>query len=91
MRLFIAINLEDGMKDGVLAVRREMERRGVRGNFTKEENLHLTLAFIGEYPDPDAVADVMESVPFTACLSSTTRTATSAPTSASSGSTSSPL
>lgn len=67
MRLFISINLDDEMCDAVLAVRREMERRGVRGNFTSRENLHLTLAFIGEYPDPDAVADVMESVPFTPC------------------------
>ena len=67
MRLFISINLDDEMCDAVLAVRREMERRGVRGNFTRRENLHLTLAFIGEYPDPDAVADVMESVPFTPC------------------------
>lgn len=67
MRLFISINLDDEMCDAVLAVRREIERRGVRGNFTRRENLHLTLAFIGEYPDPDAVADVMKSVPFTPC------------------------
>ena len=29
------------------------------------ENLHLTLAFIGEYPNPDDVLDVLEQVPFT--------------------------
>ena len=62
MRLFISINLDDHMCDAVSAVRRDMERLGVRGNFTRRENLHLTLAFIGEYPDPDHVADVMESV-----------------------------
>ena len=67
MRLFISINLDDHMCDAVSAVRRDMERLGVRGNFTRRENLHLTLAFIGEYPDPDHVADVMESVTFTPC------------------------
>ena len=28
------------------------------------ENLHLTLAFIGEYPDPNAVLEAMEKVSF---------------------------
>ncbi len=37
---------------------------GIRGNWTKEENLHLTLAFIGEYPDPDRVMEILESVSF---------------------------
>ena len=65
MRLFIAINLSDAMKNALIRAQNEMYDHGVRGNFTKEENLHLTLAFIGEYPDPGAVLDALENVSFT--------------------------
>ena len=64
MRLFIAIELSDGMKDALTRIQSDMRRRGVRGNYTNVENLHLTLAFIGEYPDPDPVLDAMETVKF---------------------------
>ena len=64
MRLFIAIQLDKNIKDALRGVQNELRRRGVEGNYTRPENLHLTLAFIGDYPDPDAVLDVMESVCF---------------------------
>lgn len=64
MRLFIAINLSDAMKDALINTQCEMYDRGVRGNYTKEENLHLTLAFIGEYSDPQFVMDALEAVSF---------------------------
>jgi len=62
MRLFIAIQLNDEMKDALVRIQDAMKRQGVTGNFTKRENLHLTLAFIGEYPDPEDVRDAMEQV-----------------------------
>ena len=65
MRLFIAINLSDAMKDALINTQNEMYERGVRGNYTREENLHLTLAFIGEYPNPEPVLDALSSVSFT--------------------------
>lgn len=65
MRLFIAINLSPEMQNALTDAQRAMYHRGVRGNFTPEENLHLTLAFIGEYPDADAVMDALSSVTFT--------------------------
>ena len=55
MRLFIAIALSDEMRDALQYVQKQMKSRGVTGNYTPAENMHLTLAFIGEYPDPDAV------------------------------------
>ena len=64
MRLFVAILLSDEMKAALCATQREMSRRGVRGNFTPEENLHLTLAFIGEYPDAEAVMEALSAVDF---------------------------
>ena len=64
MRLFIAVRLSDGIRDSLSAIQRELRDHGVRGNYTKIENLHLTLAFIGEYSDPAFVLEVMRSVPF---------------------------
>ena len=55
MRLFIAISLSPEMKDALNQVQRQMKAQHVSGNYTPVENMHLTLAFIGEYPDPDAV------------------------------------
>lgn len=64
MRLFVAILLSDEMKDELICAQNEMYDRGVRGNYTLEENLHLTLAFIGEYPDAAPVMDALSAVSF---------------------------
>ena len=64
MRLFVAIPLGEAMRDAVCEAQAAFRRAGVRGNYTKRENLHLTLAFIGEYPDPDRVLDALDSVTF---------------------------
>jgi len=50
MRLFIAINLSEEERKQVLAVQNELKVKATRGNFTREENFHLTLAFLGEIP-----------------------------------------
>ena len=62
MRLFIAILLSDEMKDALTEAQNELYDRGVRGNYTPEENMHLTLAFIGEYPDAAPVLDALSAV-----------------------------
>ncbi len=64
MRLFIAIQFNDELRNSLLRLQNDLIRRGVRGNYTAPENLHLTLAFIGEYPNPDDVLDAMASVSF---------------------------
>lgn len=64
MRLFVAIPLSDEMKDALIAAQDAMYERGVRGNYTPEENMHLTLAFIGEYPDAEPVLDALAGVSF---------------------------
>lgn len=66
MRLFIAIELAETIKHSLTEMQAYLDRHGVRGNFTRGENLHLTLAFIGEYSDPERVLAVMASVPFEA-------------------------
>lgn len=64
MRLFIAIRLDDSIRDALTEVQAALRRHRVGGNCTKIENLHLTLAFIGECGDPDRVLEVMRTVPF---------------------------
>ena len=64
MRLFIAIPLDDALTRAALSVQDAFRRQGVRGSYTKPENLHLTLAFIGEYPDPEAALEALHSVTF---------------------------
>jgi 2'-5' RNA ligase len=64
MRLFIAIQLNDRIRTSLDEVQRRLIRQGVHGNFTPPDNLHLTLAFIGEYPDPDDVMQALEAVSF---------------------------
>lgn len=50
------------MKDALLDAQDTMRTYGVRGKDTPPENMHLTLAFIGDYDDPYYVKSVMESV-----------------------------
>ena len=64
MRLFIAIQLSDEMKAALIDAQNLLYDRGVRGNFTPEENMHLTLAFIGDYPDAEPVLDALSKLSF---------------------------
>ena len=48
MRLFAALLFDDGFRDALAGAMRSLRRAGVTGSFTPPENLHLTLAFIGE-------------------------------------------
>jgi len=64
MRLFIAIKLNNELRSSVCDVQRQLADSDVRGNFTSAENLHITLAFIGEYGDPERVLEVMHTVRF---------------------------
>lgn len=48
MRLFIALNFSQGERNEILQVQRQLKAQCTAGNFTRPENLHLTLAFLGE-------------------------------------------
>lgn len=63
MRLFIAIQLSDEMKKALVACMHDLKKQGVEGNYVPAQNLHMTLAFIGEYDDPSKVKEVIRRVP----------------------------
>ena len=64
MRLFIAVNFSDEVKRRILDVQARLRAQSIKGNFTRPENLHLTLAFLGETPEGklSAVSGIIEGV-----------------------------
>lgn len=62
MRLFIAIDLQDEVKDKISKVIQELESYSVKGNFTLIENLHVTIVFIGETQKLPEIVRAMDSI-----------------------------
>lgn len=64
MRLFIAVNFDQKALGRMLAVQQRLRVLGT-GNFSRPENLHLTLAFLGEVAPARLAAlhDAMDSTP----------------------------
>lgn len=62
MRLFLAIVPDNRIKDELYMVQKRLQLQGVKGKYTTRENMHLTLAFIGEYSDPGFVSDVISNI-----------------------------
>ena len=63
MRLFVALLPDpDGIQALKLAQEYLMDNK-FQGRYTPEENLHMTLAFIGEYADEEHVLEVLEQIP----------------------------
>jgi len=48
MRLFYAIEPDDGTRQLLADIQSKLKPKALRGNFTRPENLHLTLRFMGE-------------------------------------------
>ena len=63
MRLFIAIQLSPEMKKALVGCMHDLKKQGVEGNYVPAQNLHMTLAFIGEYDNPGKVKEIMGKVP----------------------------
>lgn len=54
MRLFISINFDPATRERLMAVQRRLAACA-SGNFTRPENLHLTVAFLGEVAQAAAI------------------------------------
>lgn len=50
MRLFVGLRPSDGFREGLAVLQQRLRDAGVAGRYLTPENLHLTLAFIGEWP-----------------------------------------
>ena len=61
MRLFIALVPDEAFRSAVCEVQAALKAAGVRGNYSSRANIHLTLAFIGEYGDPGKVLEIIRS------------------------------
>ena len=66
MRLFIVINLSEDTRGRLLTLRDELRSYSRQGNFSLPENLHLTLAFLGECDarQTTAIKAVMDVISF---------------------------
>lgn len=66
MRLFIALCPEASAVSKLLEVIDKWKAEGMKGNFTKVQNIHLTLAFLGEQPEAKLpiIRQVLKSIPF---------------------------
>jgi len=64
MRLFIAVNFCGETKKQILEIQDKLRAQTLQGNFTRPENLHLTLVFIGETPKEklDCLFRIMEEI-----------------------------
>ena len=62
MRLFIAIRLSEEMNKSIAGTLHGLKKQGIRGNYVPLQNLHLTLAFIGETDDPGTVKEAMKNI-----------------------------
>lgn len=65
MRLFLAIRFSDEMKLAIGSTISDLKQQGVTGNFTRPENLHITLAFIGESTQVRRISEAVRGVDFT--------------------------
>lgn len=64
MRLFIAIEPDDSIKKNITGTMHELKKSGVKGSYTASNNLHLTLAFIGEVGDASEIKTALQTISF---------------------------
>ena len=64
IRLFVAVNFNPDTRSQLISLQYELRDRSLRGNFTLQENLHLTLVFIGEVSPKkiDKIKAILETV-----------------------------
>ncbi len=61
MRLFIAIELPEDIKQAIAKVQEQLRSSGASANWTRPEGIHLTLKFLGEVPDAK-VQEIMAAI-----------------------------
>ena len=64
MRLFIGVKPDPGFRAALADLQDRLRLAGVTGRYLDPVNLHMTLAFIGEWPEADAVPLPVPDCPF---------------------------
>ncbi|MBR3436153.1 MAG: RNA 2',3'-cyclic phosphodiesterase [Lachnospiraceae bacterium] len=64
MRIFLAVQLDRALKEAILDTLSDMKAAGIRGRFVSSDNLHLTLAFIGETSRLQEIHEAVRSISF---------------------------
>lgn len=64
MRLFIAVDFDQDVNAALQKTVGQAKSAGVTGNFTRDANFHMTLAFLGEQRDPEAAIDALKQLAF---------------------------
>lgn len=62
MRLFIGVPVAGAARRRAAEVQDLLRGLGVKGNYARPENLHVTLAFLGEQPDISRAAEALASL-----------------------------
>ena len=63
MRVFLAVQPSDELKNALIKVMHETKKLGLGGNYVPAANLHMTLAFIGEVTDIEGIKAAMQALP----------------------------
>jgi len=61
MRLFLAVRLSPEICRTLLAAQEALRRQGARGSFSRPENFHVTLAFLGETENERGARNAMDA------------------------------
>ncbi len=72
MRLFVAIRLSEELLKALTGTMHDLKKQGVKGSYVPMQNLHLTLAFIGETENVSDVKAALKTIslkPFRLTLS----------------------
>ncbi len=62
MRLFVAVNFDKATVDKLYSCGQIIKANSISANVSHRENLHLTLAFIGEIPSAKRAIDALQKV-----------------------------
>lgn len=61
MRIFLGIDFDEGLKARLALVQRGLQERAKKGSFTRPENFHLTVRFLGEQ-DEEVVEQIQREM-----------------------------
>lgn len=61
-RLFIALELNDSVKEKIRKLVNQLQEEGCTGKWVSEENYHITLAFIGDSDEAEKIENALSKV-----------------------------